>query len=279
MMRYPNCIGGFLWALKDEAQWRDDLGRYDACGNLAPDGLVGPNGEEGGSCATVRAIFGGERETPPSVMSSAPRSVKRRDFSFPVPRLVAWKYDGGPKGGGFIPVDASFDWTATTNADSCISFSWTIFCTNKVDVLGVDFPVVGVAAKKWFGRGPDRIWRNRMRGPKWGVWEDVFNDAVPGVSWERPFKGWFDAKWMQIAFDDGLSLVVEPADGLFVGVGTPKDGPDNYLYTMPCELGVGVYHVIPAIGNKVFQAARGGPQGKPVSLPGATVQGGVVFTP
>ena len=30
---------------------------------------------------------------------------------------------------------------------------------------------------------------------------------------------------------------------------------------MPYELGVGVYHVIPAIGNKLFKAERGGPQG------------------
>ena len=47
--------------------------------------------------------------------------------------------------------------------------------------------------------------------------------------------------------------------------------------SMPYELGVGVYHVIPAIGNKLFKAERGGPQGKPVRLSGGCVLGSVTL--
>ena len=282
MMRYPNCVGGFLWALKDEAQWRDDLGRYDACGNLAPDGLVGPNGEEGGSCATVRAIFGGEGD---GVMQDEPPRRGGGEFTIPEPRLIAWRLVGETKGSRYEPVEASFEWTVTTNADARVTYDWTISCTNAVDVLGVDFPLsardVQLVSKRWCGRGPDRIWRNRMRGPKWGVWEDVYNDAVPGVSWERPFKGWFEAKWMEVAVGasgkEASHILCIPGEGLYMGVGSPKDGPDNYLYAMPYELGVGVYHVIPAIGNKLFKAERGGPQGKPVRLSGGCVSGSVML--
>jgi len=280
MMRYPNCVGGFLWALKDEAQWRDDLGRYDACGNLAPDGLIGPNGEEGGSCATVRAIFGGEGD---GVMQDEPPRRGGGEFTIPEPRLIAWRLVGETKGSRYEPVEASFEWTVTTNADRSVKYDWTISCTNAVDVLGVDFPLSArdaqLVSKRWCGRGPDRIWRNRMRGPKWGVWEDVYNDAVPGVSWERPFKGWFEAKWMEVAVGasgkEASHILCIPGEGLYMGVGSPKDGPDNYLYAMPYELGVGVYHVIPAIGNKLFKAERGGPQGRPVRLFEGRVSGSV----
>lgn len=280
MMRYPNCVGGFLWALKDEAQWRDDLGRYDACGNLAPDGLVGPNGEEGGSCATVRAIFGGEGD---GEMQDEPPRRGGCEFTIPEPRLIAWRLVGETKGSRYEPVEASFEWTVTTNADASVTYAWTISCTNAVDVLGVDFPFSArdaqLVSKRWCGRGPDRIWRNRMRGPKWGVWEDVYNDAVPGVSWERPFKGWFEAKWMEVAVGasgkEASHILCIPGEGLYMGVGSPKDGPDNYLYAMPYELGVGVYHVIPAIGNKLFKAERGGPQGRLVRLVEGRVSGSV----
>ena len=274
MMRYPNCIGGFLWALKDEAQWRDDLGRYDACGNLAPDGLIGPNGEEGGSCATVRAIFGGEGD---GEMQDEPPRRGGGEFTIPEPRLVAWRLVGETKGSRYEPVEASFEWTVTTNADRSVKYDWTISCTNAVDVLGVDFPCQNILGKKWHGRGPDRIWRNRMRGPKWGVWKDEYNDAVPGVSWDRPFKGWFEAKWMdvEVGSPSASHICFIPRDGLYMGVGSPKDGPDSYLYSMPYELGVGVYHVVPAIGNKLFNPERGGPQGRPVRLVGGRVSGSV----
>jgi hypothetical protein len=274
MMRYPNCVGGFLWALKDEAQWRDDLGRYDACGNLAPDGLVGPNGEEGGSCAAVRAIFGGEGD---GEMQDEPPRRGGGEFTIPEPRLIAWRLVGETKGSRYEPVEASFEWTVTTNADRSVKYDWTVSCTNAVDVLGVDFPCQNILGKKWHGRGPDRIWRNRMRGPKWGVWKDEYNDAVPGVSWERPFKGWFEAKWMdvEVGSPSASHICFIPRDGLYMGVGSPKDGPDNFLYSMPYELGVGVYHVIPAIGNKLFKPERGGPQGRPVRLVEGRVSGSV----
>ena len=274
MMRFPNCIGGFLWALKDEAQWRDDLGRYDACGNLAPDGLIGPNGEEGGSCATVRAIFGGEGD---GEMQDEPPRRGGGEFTIPEPRLIAWRLVGETKGSRYEPVEASFEWTVTTNADRSVKYDWTISCTNAVDVLGVDFPCQNILGKKWHGRGPDRIWRNRMRGPKWGVWKDEYNDAVPGVSWDRPFKGWFEAKWMdvEVGSPSASHICFIPRDGLYMGVGSPKDGPDNFLYSMPYELGVGVYHVVPAIGNKLFKPERGGPQGRPVRLVEGRVSGSV----
>ena len=284
MMRYPNCVGGFLWALKDEAQWRDDLGRFDCCGNLAPDGLIGPNNEESGSCATVRAIFGecadgrccGDDTTTAGEMPAPPQPLSAAHCKPNTANCIAWRLVGETKGSRYEPVEASFDWTATTNSDSSVTFAWTIHCTNAVDVLGVDFDVGGIAGKKWLGRGPDRLWRNRMKGPEWGLWEDAFNDAVPSLSWERPFKGWFEAKWMEITLESGESVVFEPEEGLFMGVASPKDGPDNFLYSMP-ELGVGVYHVIPAIGNKLFKAERGGPQGKPVRLKDGCVSGSVVI--
>jgi hypothetical protein len=55
----PAHAGGFLWVLADEAVLRTDMpGKvYDADGNHAPDGIVGPHREKEGSYFTIREVW------------------------------------------------------------------------------------------------------------------------------------------------------------------------------------------------------------------------------
>lgn len=54
----PRGAGGFLWNLADEGIARTDRGgAIDVAATLAPDGLVGPNGEKEASWATVRDVW------------------------------------------------------------------------------------------------------------------------------------------------------------------------------------------------------------------------------
>lgn len=47
-----------------------------------------------------------------------------------------------------------------------------------------------VLSKRWVGDGPYRVWQNRLHGPQLGVWENEYNDPVPGESFVYPeFKG------------------------------------------------------------------------------------------
>jgi hypothetical protein len=58
MMRHPHSAGGFIWALVDEAVIRTNHNRvYDADGNHAPDGIVGPHREKEASFYTIRNIW------------------------------------------------------------------------------------------------------------------------------------------------------------------------------------------------------------------------------
>ena len=44
----------------------------------------------------------------------------------------------------------------------------------------------------WLGRGPYRVWKNRLDGQGFDVWASTSNDTVTGESWEYPeFRGFF----------------------------------------------------------------------------------------
>ena len=58
MRKCKTCAGGFIWAFLDECVVRTDKnGVFDSCGNLAPDGIVGPHREKEGSFYGIRQIW------------------------------------------------------------------------------------------------------------------------------------------------------------------------------------------------------------------------------
>ena len=67
------------------------------------------------------------------------------------------------------------------------------------DMAGVqfDFPEQQVKGIRWLGKGPYRVWQNRMEGTRLDVWENKYNNTTPGESWVYPeFKGYFrDWRW------------------------------------------------------------------------------------
>ena len=57
-----------------------------------------------------------------------------------------------------------------------------------VDLMGIcfDYPEQQVKSKQWVGKGPYRVWKNRMEGPQYGYWQNNYNDPIPGESFEYP---------------------------------------------------------------------------------------------
>ena len=121
-----------------------------------------------------------------------------------------------------------------------------------VDLMGIcfDYPEDKVKSKTWVGKGPGRVWQNRMEGPQYGLWQNEYNDPIPGESFEYPeFKGYFtNVKWMQLETTEG-KIGIEQM-GSKIGVYTPRDGRDHLLYTLP-ETGLSILKAIPAVRNKV----------------------------
>lgn len=151
-------------------------------------------------------------------------------------------------------------------ANGSVKVEWDYEFGGVVDYMGMafDYPEQKVRSKKWLGLGPYRVWRNRMQGPQLGCWQNEYNDPVPGESFEYPeFKGYFgDVHWMQITTDEG-KIGMEPANpSAFIGVYTPRDGRDKFLYDFP-ETGISFLDVIPGVPNKNHVVDLNGPTAQP----------------
>ena len=156
------------------------------------------------------------------------------------------------------------------NDDGTVHLTAYTTFNGVVDMMGIcfDYPEDKVTRKHWVGRGPYRVWQNRMEGPQYGYWQTDYNDPIPGESWEYPeFKGYFaDVKWMQIETTEG-KIGIEPTlprsgDACYIGVFTPRDGRDHILYDLP-ETGLALLEVIPAVRNKVNTTDLNGPSAQP----------------
>ena len=155
-------------------------------------------------------------------------------------------------------------------ADGTVSLTADYNFNGVVDLLGIcfDYPEQKVKSKHWVGRGPYRVWQNRMQGPQFGYWQTDYNDPIPGESWRYPeFKGYFaDVEWMQLSTAEGQIGIIEPTG--YVGVYTPRDGRDHLLYDLP-QTGLAVLKAIPAVRNKVNTTDLNGPSAQPYWAKGA----------
>ena len=153
-------------------------------------------------------------------------------------------------------------WLFHHNGD--VSLNVDYYFNGVVDLMGIcfDYPEQQVKSKTWVGKGPYRVWQNRMEGPQYGLWQNDYNDPIPGETFEYPeFKGYFaDVTWMQIETGEGKIGIINPSD--FIGVYTPRDGRDHILYTLP-ETGISILKAIPAVRNKVNTTDLNGPSAQP----------------
>ena len=158
-------------------------------------------------------------------------------------------------------------------SDGHIDFDISCTFNGVVDLMGIcfDYPEDLVKSKRWVGRGPYRVWQNRMEGPQYGYWQTDYNDPIPGESWQYPeFKGYFaNVDWMQLETTEGKIGIIPPSssplsssDKTYVGVYTPRDGRDHLLYDLP-QTGLSLLNVIPAVRNKVNATDLNGPSAQP----------------
>lgn len=167
----------------------------------------------------------------------------------------------------------------TINPDGVVALDYTYNFSGVVDLMGIrfDYPEDQVLSKRWLGAGPYRVWQNRIHGTQYDIWENDYNDPVPGETFTYPeFKGYFgNVSWMNIRTKEGtISLANETSDS-YIGVYQPRDGRDRLLYTLP-ESGISVLNVIPPVRNKVNSTDLCGPSSQPKWVDGSQT-GRIVF--
>lgn len=167
----------------------------------------------------------------------------------------------------------------TINPSGVLTLDYTYNFSGVVDLMGIrfDYPEDQVISKRWLGAGPYRVWQNRIHGTQYDIWENDYNDPIPGETFTYPeFKGYFGSvSWMNIRTKEGTISLTNQTPDSYIGVYQPRDGRDRLLYTLP-ESGISVLNVIPPVRNKVNSTDLCGPSSQAKWVDGAQT-GRIVF--
>lgn len=114
------------------------------------------------------------------------------------------------------------------------------FMDTEVKNLGLTFsyPEKNCTGMKWLGRGPYRVWKNRISGTNYGIWQKDYNNTITGESFENlvypEFKGYHaNMYWATLESDTTPFTVYSRNDGIFYHIFTPEEPAGRVKDTMP----------------------------------------------
>jgi hypothetical protein len=137
-----------------------------------------------------------------------------------------------------------------------LSLEYEYALNGSYPFMGISFtyPENYVLGAKWLGKGPYRVWKNRLQGVEPNVWQNAYNNTQTGAApWIYPeFKGYYsDVTWMEFNTVQGKFTVASKDSGLFVrlldfyGLSGVKPFPDLPVGTISFLDG------IPPMGTKL----------------------------
>jgi len=134
-------------------------------------------------------------------------------------------------------------------------------------MVGVNFsfPEKEIKEVKYMGYGPYRVWKNRMKGDRFGVWDKTYNNTETGETWDYPeFKGYYrNMYWCKFITSGQPFAVYTENEDLFFRLFTPAWKTDqwhNYEPTFPSG-DISFMQGIPGIGSKTQRPETTGPMG------------------
>jgi len=152
-----------------------------------------------------------------------------------------------------------------------------------IEYLGIsfDYPEELVKGVKFMGKGPYRVWKNRLKGGRVDVWQKDYNNTVTGESFENliypEFKGYHaDLFWMELQTEEGNFKIITETQGLYFRLFTPQT-PKHAQggVTPPFPSGdLSFLYEIPAIGTKFQKAEDMGPSSQKGEIGGHTGDAG-----
>ncbi|MEO6314548.1 MAG: glycoside hydrolase family 2 TIM barrel-domain containing protein [Chitinophagaceae bacterium] len=134
--------------------------------------------------------------------------------------------------------------------------------------ISFTYPENYILGAKWLGKGPYRVWKNRLEGVTDNVWQNMNNNTQTGSApWLFPeFKGYYAGiSWMEMNTVEGKFLIASRDSGLYVrlfnfyGLSGVKPAPE-----LP-KGDISFLDAIPPIGTKLalninYNTAALGPQ-------------------
>ena len=168
-------------------------------------------------------------------------------------------------------------WTMLPGGWVRLDYSYSMSGPANYAGISFDFEENNVMSARWLGEGPYRVWKNRMEGTTYGLWEKAYNNTMAGSApWDFPeFKGYHaGVAWMELNTLDGKIMVANPDRDLFFRLfhfhSLPEPTPHPAL--PPGDLSF--LDAIPPTGTKMSTRINAGPettgpQGQPNLMEGS----------
>ena len=140
--------------------------------------------------------------------------------------------------------------------------------SGSADFFGItfSFPEKQVTGATLKANGPYRVWKNRLKGTAFGIYEMKYNNTVTGETWDYPeFKGYYSNFYSVRVMTLNLPFtVVSASEDLFLHLLTPQKPKFTAgSVTPPFPDGdISFLHGISPIGTKFLQPEQLGPQGQ-----------------
>ena len=165
--------------------------------------------------------------------------------------------------------------------------------SGELDFAGITFsyPENFVTGATLLANGPYHVWKNRLKGAKFGLFNKQYNNTITGESWIYPeFKGYYSNFYaVEIQTREAPITIISATNDLFLHLFTP--GKAKYstgsgvegIVNPPFPSGnISILHSISAIGTKFSNPEDEGPQGKknnyPSTLKEESLQGELYFS-
>ena len=136
----------------------------------------------------------------------------------------------------------------------------------SMDGVNFSFPESKMKSVEYMGNGPYRVWKNRMKGNQFGIWNKAYNNTETGEApWIYPeFKGYYaNMYWVKFHTTAQSFTVYTENEDLFFRLFTPAWKTDqwhNYEPIFPSG-DISFMNGIPGIGSKTQRNETTGPMG------------------
>ena len=155
--------------------------------------------------------------------------------------------------------------------------------TGSFDFTGITFsyPEVNVKGATLMANGPYHVWKNRLKGTQFGVYEKEYNNTITGQTWVYPeFKGYYSNFYgVKIQTKELPITILSGTAGLYLHLFTPQK-PVEYkggVYPPFPTGNISILNGISAMGTKFSNANEEGPQGQQNRCEGNTFAGKLYF--
>jgi hypothetical protein len=189
--------------------------------------------------------------------------------------IVSADYDGASP--------LTVKWTFSPGKPARLDYQYSQKGEFDFSGISFNFPESQITGMQWEGRGPYRVWKNRLKGQQFGVWHNDYNNTITGESWIYPeFKGYYsELYWVTVENKQAPFTVSTGQKGVFLQMLKPQKPAaamnDNTSPTFP-NGDIGFMNTIPPMGTKFQSADKLGPQSqKNMQLNYAPVKGTLWF--